>query len=160
MSMYKIVEEDLDVFMAQHKINFKAIGDLNGITEDFKEYLLAKEKRNTYDTDRYFVFAINYGGRDEIVRGIQTLARQGKDLKNITEKEVSDSLDLGNIPPIELVIRTKGDQAQRTSGFMSRRIGYAELYFTAKKCPEFEVADLQKALERFNAMADMRNYGK
>jgi undecaprenyl diphosphate synthase len=69
-------------------------------------------------------------------------------------------LDLGNIPPIELVIRTKGDQAQRTSGFMSRRIGYAELYFTAKKCPEFEVPDYQEALTWFDKMANLRNYGK
>jgi undecaprenyl pyrophosphate synthase len=43
---------------------------------------------------------------------------------------------------------------------MSRRIGYAELYFTAKKCPEFEVEDLKTALTRFDSMAAMRNYGK
>jgi len=160
MTMYKIVEEDLDEFMAAHKVNFKAIGDLSWITDDFREYLLAKEQRNTYDSDRYFVFAINYGGRNEIVRGIQTLAKENKDLTTITEDNISQALDLGNIPPIELVIRTKGDQAQRTSGFMSRWIGYAELYFTAKKCPEFSVPDLQEALQRFNKMADLRNYGK
>jgi len=43
---------------------------------------------------------------------------------------------------------------------MSRRIGYAELYFTGKKCPEFEVEDMQAALQRFDHMADMRNFGK
>jgi undecaprenyl pyrophosphate synthase len=43
---------------------------------------------------------------------------------------------------------------------MSRRIGYAELYFTAKKCPEFEVEDMKSALQRFDKMAEMRNYGK
>ena len=41
---------------------------------------------------------------------------------------------------------------------MSRRIGYAELYFTAKKCPELEVEDYQAALNRFDKMAEMRNY--
>lgn len=160
MSMYKIVEEDLDEFMQEHKINFKAIGDLDGITDDFREYLLAKQERNTYDSDRYFVFAINYGGRDEIIRGIHKLAQEKKDMTTITEEDITTSLDLGNIPPIELVIRTKGDQAQRTSGFMSWWIGYAELYFTAKKCPEFEISDFEKALEWFNQMADLRNYGK
>jgi undecaprenyl diphosphate synthase len=115
MTMYKIVEEDLDGFLKEHKVNFKAIGDFDGITDDFKEYLLAKEERNTYDSDRYFIFAINYGGRNEIVRGINKLAKEGKDMINITEEEISNSLDLGNVPPIELVIRTKGDQAQRTS---------------------------------------------
>jgi len=43
---------------------------------------------------------------------------------------------------------------------MSRRIGYAELYFTAKKCPEFEVKDYEESLKRFNAMAEKRNFGK
>jgi undecaprenyl diphosphate synthase len=64
------------------------------------------------------------------------------------------------VPPIELVIRTKGDQAQRTSGFMSWRIGYAELYFTAKKCPEFDIPEYEKALTRFDDIANLRNYGK
>ena len=160
MTMYKIVEEDLDEFLKANKVNFKPIGDLHWITDDFREYLLAKQARNTYDTDRYFVFAINYGGRDEIMRGVQKLAKEGKDMTTITEDDISNALDLGNVPPIELVIRTKGDQAQRTSGFMSRWIGYAELYFTPKKCPEFDTYDLEKALTRFNDISDLRNYGK
>ena len=65
MTMYKIVEEDLDEFLEEHKVNFKVIGNLSGVTDDFREYLVAKQERNTYNTDRYFVFAINYGGRDE-----------------------------------------------------------------------------------------------
>jgi undecaprenyl diphosphate synthase len=80
---------------------------LEGITDEFREYLIAKGQRNTYESDRYFVFAINYGGRDEIVRGIKTLAKEGKDLTMITENDITQSLDLGNIPPIELIIRTK-----------------------------------------------------
>lgn len=160
MTMYKIVEEDLDEFMKEHKVNFKVIGDLYGITDDFREYLVAKQQRNTYDSDRYFVFGINYGGRDEIVRGIKKLAQEKKDLTTVTEEDISTSLDLGNVPPIELVIRTKWDQAQRTSGFMSWWIGYAELYFTAKKCPEFDIEEYKKALIWFDKMADLRNYGK
>lgn len=160
MTMYKLVEEDLDEFMKEHKVNFKVIGDLYGITDDFREYLVAKQQRNTYDSDKYFVFAINYGGRDEIVRGIKKLAEEKKDLTTVTEEDISNSLDLGNVPPIELVIRTKWDQAQRTSGFMSWWIGYAELYFTPKKCPEFGVEEYKQALIWFDKIADLRNYGK
>jgi len=160
MTMYKIVEEDLDEFMRTHKINFKVIGDLNWITDDFRTYLLSKQTRNTYDSDRYFVFAINYGGRDEIIRGIKKLATVNKDLTLITEEDLSSALDLSEITPIDLVIRTKWDQAQRTSGFMSWRIWYAELYFTNKKCPEFDVVEYEKALVRFSEMADLRNYWK
>jgi len=158
MNMYKLVEEDLDDFLLANKVNFKAIGDLDGITPDFKEYLLAKTARTKCDSDRYFVFAINYGGRDEIIRGVQKLAQQNTDLSQVTEDQLSEALDLGDLPPVELIIRTKGDFAQRTSGFMSRRMGYAELYFTAKKCPEFEVEEYQEILKRFDAMANHRNY--
>lgn len=160
MTMYKIVEDDLDEFMKQHKVNFKVIGDLEGITQDFREYLLSKQQKNTYNSDKYFVFAINYGWRDEIVRGIKKLAQNQKDLTMITEDDISTSLDLGDVPPIELVIRTKWDQAQRTSGFMSRWIGYAELYFTSKKCPEFDVEEYKKSLTWFETIANLRNYGK
>ncbi len=160
MNMYKLVEEDLDDFLLANKVNFKAIGDLDGITPDFKEYLLAKTARTKCDSDRYFVFAINYGGRDEIIRGVQKLAQQNTDLSQVTEDQLSEALDLGDLPPVELIIRTKGDFAQRTSGFMSRRMGYAELYFTAKKCPEFEVEEYQEILKWFDAMANHRNYWK
>lgn len=160
MTMYKIVEEDLDEFMKEHQINFKVIGNLWGITDDFRAYLLAKQERNTYNTDRYFVFAINYWWRDEILRGIKKLAQEKSDFNQITEDQLSKSLDLWNIDPIELVIRTKGDEAKRTSGFMSRWIGYAELYFTPKKCPEFWVEAYQEALQRFDTIQAHRNYWK
>ncbi len=160
MNMHKLVEEDLDDFLHEHQVNFKPIGNFEGITEEFKEYLIAKQQRNTYNTGKYFVFAINYGGRDEIVRGIHKLATQGVDMQQITEQQISQSLDLWDIPPIDLVIRTKGDVAQRTSGFMSRWIGYAELFFTSKKCPELEVEDYQAALQWFDHIAQNRNFGK
>jgi undecaprenyl diphosphate synthase len=94
MNMHKLVEEDLDDFLHEHQVNFKPIGNFEGITEEFKEYLIAKQQRNTYNTGKYFVFAINYGGRDEIVRGIHKLATQGVDMQQITEQQISQSLDL------------------------------------------------------------------
>lgn len=160
MNMYKIIGSELDDFLIANKVNFRTIGDLNGITDGFKEYLREKEAKCRCDSDRYCVFALNYGGRDEIIRGIQKLAEQNTDFHHVTEDQISGALDLGDLPPIELVVRTKGDQAHRTSGFMSRRIGYAELYFTPKKCPEFEVEDLKEALKRFDDMAELRNFGK
>lgn len=160
MNMYKLISGELDEFLVANKINFKAIGDLNGITKDFRQYLLDKEERTRCDSDRYCVFGVNYGGRDEIVRGIQKLADQNADFHHITEEQLSNALELGDFPPVELVVRTKGDQAPRTSGFMSRWIGYAELYFTPKKCPEFMVEDFKEALTRFDSMAKTRNYGE
>lgn len=160
MNMYKLIDDDLDDFLMANKINFKAIWDFNWITDDFKQYLLDKTERTKCDSDRYFVFGINYGWRDEIIRWIKKLESENFDLSKITENDLSRSLDLWDVPNIELVIRTKWDQAQRTSGFMSRWIGYAELYFTAKKCPELDIDEFKKSLEWFDKIAELRNYGK
>lgn len=160
MTMYTLVDEDLDKILIENKVNFKRIGNPDGITQDFRAYLESKAIKCQCDSDKYFIFAINYGGRDEIIRGIQKLATQGIDLQNIDEETLSQSLELGNVPPVDLVIRTKGDQAQRTSWFMSRRIGYAELYFTPTKCPAFDVTQYTKALKRFDSIHTERNFGK
>ncbi len=160
MNMYKLIDDDLDDFLMANKINFKAIWDFDWITDDFKQYLNDKTERTKCDSGRYFVFGINYGGRNEIIRWIKEMNKNNFDFSKLTEEDLTQNLELGDIPNIELVIRTKGDQAQRTSWFMSRWIGYAELYFTAKKCPEFEVSDFKQSLSRFDQMAILRNYGK
>jgi undecaprenyl diphosphate synthase len=58
------------------------------------------------------------------------------------------------------VIRTKGNKAQRTSGFMSRWIGYAELYFSDQLYPDFSIQDLKQALDRYSSVVNDRNFGK
>jgi undecaprenyl diphosphate synthase len=160
MAMYTLIDDDLDKILLDNKVNFKWIGNSDGITQDFRAYLDSKVIKCQCDSDKYFIFAINYGGRDEIIRGIQKLATQWIDLHNIDEQTLSKSLELWDIPPVDLVIRTKGDQAQRTSGFMSRWIGYAELYFTPVKCPAFDIPAYKKALTRFDSIYTERNFGK
>ncbi len=160
MNMYKLVDDDLDKILIDNHINFKWIGNPDGITQDFKEYLDNKTQTTKCNSDKYFVFAVNYWWRDEILRWIKKLSENNIDFWNITEEDLTKSLDLWDIEPIELVVRTKWDQAQRTSGFMSRWIWYAELYFTSYKCPEFWVEEYKEALNRFNNMADLRNYWK
>lgn len=69
-----------------------------------------KQKQETFnfpDSDRFSVFAINYGGRDEIIRGINSILADQKEITTITVEELSKHMDLGNLPPVEMVIRTK-----------------------------------------------------
>jgi len=160
MNMYKQIDSKLDEILEKNQINFMWIWNPAWVTDWFKNYLDEKIKRFSYKTNKRFVFGANYWWRDEITRGIQKLAEQGKDLRSITEEDITDSLELWKIPPIELVIRTKWDQAQRTSGFMSWWIWYAELYFTPKRCPELDIPIYQEALKRFDNMAEKRNFWK
>lgn len=94
MTMYKLVDDELDNFLIANKVNFKAIGDLDGLTDDFKQYLLDKEQKTKCDSDRCVIFAINYGGRDEIIRGIRKLNEQKYNFQNINETDLSKVLDL------------------------------------------------------------------
>jgi len=160
MNMYKQVDNSLDKILKENQVNFKRIWNPNWISKWFKNYLEEKSKKLQFTTDKYFIFGINYGWKDEIIRWIQKLSKQNKDLTKITETELSENMDLGNIHPIELIIRTKWNLAHRTSGFMSRRIWYAELYFTKQKCPEFTTKDYETALKWFDEIVEQRNFWK
>lgn len=94
MTMYTLVDDDLDKILIDNQVNFKRIGNPDGITQDFRAHLESKVIKCQCDSDKYFIFAINYGGRDEIIRGIQKLATQGIDRQNIDEKTLSQSLEL------------------------------------------------------------------
>ena len=97
------------------------------------------------------------------MRGIEKYCEDIKNVKNknvgkLTEEEFGKYLDLGDLPPVDLVIRTKADEARRLSGFMLWWIGYAELYFTDIKFPAFNLDELQKALTWFDSIAEKRNF--
>jgi len=64
------------------------------------------------------------------------------------------------LPPVDLVIRTKGHLARRLSGFMLWRVGYAELYFATELMPEFGVKSFKAALSWFDQVVKYRNFGK
>jgi undecaprenyl diphosphate synthase len=99
------------------------------------------------------VLGIDYGGRDELIRSINK-AIQNK--KTINEKSFQNLLDTKNLPDPDLIIRTGGEK--RLSGLMPFQATYAELYFTDKFFPEFEIEDLKKAVKDFENRK--RNFGK
>lgn len=158
MELYKISGSLLDDFMKENHINFRRVGSPEWLTPDFVQYLENKQKEMNFWTNKYAVFCINYGGRDEILRGIQKRHQAGAPA--LTEELFSTYCDFWDLPPVELVIRTKGHLAQRTSGFLSRWLGYAELYFTEKKYPDLSIEEFEKALTWFDQVQEYRNFGK
>lgn len=89
-------------------------------------------------------FALDHGGRDEVVRAAQKI----KDSKTLTEEAFRALLDHPELPDIDLVIRTSGEQ--RTSGFFIWQAAYAELIFIDKFFPDLKPADLDTALADFH----------
>jgi len=155
--LYKICGEALDEILATYKVNFKRIGNPAWISADFLDYLESKSQQFHFpDSPKIMIFAVNYGGRDEIIRWVQSLINNGKD---ITEENLSASMDLANIPPVDLVIRTKWDISRRLSGFMSWWMSYAELYFTPTLYPVLSTDEVAQAIEWFDSVSDTRNFG-
>lgn len=140
--LFRLFEKisDYEELYQKNNIRFCIIGDLTALPRNVSEaitYLLAKTKLNTGIT---LTFAINYGGRDEIIRAIQKL----EDSAQVTESSFTQALDTAMIPDVDLLIRTGG--YQRLSNFLPWQSTYAELYFTEKKWPEFSPIDFEEAI--------------
>jgi len=164
--IYKKWNKDLEEFLKKNKINFKRVGSEEWLPNDLVKFLRTKEKEIRFeDSDRWSIVAINYWWRDEIIRWVNSLLedfrRKGpKFFESIDEEILSSYLDFAEVPPVDLVIRTKWKMAQRLSGFMLWWIWYSELYFTDKYFPDFDIEDLKKALKWFNDVYEYRNFWK
>jgi undecaprenyl diphosphate synthase len=103
--------------------------------------------------------AINYGGRDEIVRAVNRwLASQSADSgerPELTERDLQQCLDCSQFPDPDLIIRTAGEQ--RVSNFLLWEAAYAELYFSPKLWPDFGPEDLLEAISAYQRRG--RTYG-
>ncbi len=115
------------------------------------------------DTDGYegltLILAINYGGRDEIVRGVNRWLDQrpheNGSHSHLSEEELSRWLDCPQIPDPDVIIRTGGEQ--RTSNFLLWQGAYAELIFSSKLWPDFGAEDLYEAVATYQQRT--RKYG-
>lgn len=94
--------------------------------------------------------ALNYGGREEIIRASESLSK-----KRITEEEFVDSLYTKGIPDPDLLIRTGG--RKRLSNFLLWQLSYTELYFTDTLWPDFDKEEFKKAIKFFTDTK--RNFG-
>lgn len=126
------------------KIRVRVIGDLSGLSEDLVELVLDVEEATKDLTAFNLTFAINYGGRDEIVRAVRSLVHDGVPEEEITENKISGTLDTAELPDPDLLIRTGGEL--RISNYLLWQCAYSEFYFTDILWPDFGEPDLEKAV--------------
>ena len=105
-----------------------------------------KTKNNTQGT---LALCFNYGGREELVDAVKRVVAEGFTPQDITEEVLEASLYCPEIPSVDLLIRTSGEQ--RTSGFMLYRSAYDELKFKDKLWPDFTPQDFDDALQDYAA---------
>ena len=137
---------------AKNNMCVRVIGEKSRLAEDIRERIAQLEEATKDNTGLHFQIAINYGGRDEIVRAVRRLAKQAADgqlnPEKITEELLSDSLDTAGIPEPDLLIRTCNEQ--RISNFLLWQLAYTEFYFTPVAWPDFSKEELEKAVEAYN----------
>ncbi len=144
---------------ARNNVRIRVIGDKSRLDSDLQASIANLEKETASNTGIGFQIAINYGSRDEIVRALRKAAQRVKDSElnpeDITEDLISDGLDTAGIPDPDLLIRTGGEE--RISNFLLWQTAYSELYFCDAAWPDFNKAELEKAIDAFNNRE--RRYG-
>lgn len=142
----------------------KMIGDLSRFSPDIQEGMRLAMTKSELNTKITVTFALNYGGRDEIVRAMKRYLSTYEDSPRrmtyedcpLTSEELEKYLDTAGMPDPDLIIRTGGDQ--RTSGFLMWQGAYSELYFTDTLFPDFDEARLEEAIEEYQGR--QRRFGK
>lgn len=127
------------------------LGDKSKFSEKLRLRMEELEEKSRDFDSMTVLLAMNYGGRDEIVRAARRAAALVKD-RSITPDQIDESmfsslLYTGGIPDPDLIIRPGGEK--RLSNFLTWESAYSELYFTDVLWPDFNAKELDKALEDF-----------
>ena len=136
----------------KNRMCVRVLGDKTRLDEDIQSRIAELEEATKYNDGLHFQIAINYGGRDEILRAVKVLTAkvESGELKSddITEEMLSAELDTAGIPEPDLLIRTCNEQ--RISNFLLWQLAYTEFYFTPVPWPDFSKEELMKAVEAYN----------
>ncbi len=137
----------------------RVIGNKVGLPLDVQNTIKTLEVESSVHSGLNLQIALNYGGRDEILRACKKMAEDMNNnsftMNNVDEDVFSNYLDTKNIPDPDLMIRTSGEI--RLSNFMLWQLAYSEFYFTDKYWPDFQKEDLINAIKIYNKKE--RRYG-
>lgn len=131
----------------QKGAKLKILGDINRFPDDIAKKTLEMMSASSKNNKINVTFALNYGGRDEILRAVKKIISDKIDVNSITEDLFSSYLDTAGVPDPDLIIRTGGEQ--RTSGYLPWQSVYSELYFTPILFPDFSPKEFEKAIENY-----------
>lgn len=137
--------------LAAEGVRMRFIGDRTRLDPKLQRLMTGIEARTAGFTRLNLTVAINYGGRDELLRAMRGLARDAAEGRldpcDITEAALSGRMDTAGLPDPDLVIRTSGET--RTSNFLPWQAAYAEYEFTPTLWPDFTPDELATILSRF-----------
>lgn len=151
--MRYLLKEEIDE-VRKKDVAVHVIGDISLFPEDIQILTEKMHISNPNDAKHHLWIAASYGGRAEIVAGVNSLLLKGK--KMVTEEDFAKSLWTSNMPDPEIIIRTGGEK--RLSNFLSWSCAYSELFFIDTFWPAFTKEEFVEILENYRKRK--RNFGK
>lgn len=142
-------------FYKDNKIKLNHIGDFDGLPPIIQKDIKSAIEDTKDFTEMTLNLSINYGGRDEIIRGIRKAVASGARPEEITERNFSDYLDMPQSPDVDLLIRTGGEK--RLSNFLLWHIPYAEQIYTDTLWPDYSDEEFLACIEEFQSRS--RRFG-
>ena len=146
--------------MLSNNIQLRSIGDIKKLPFEVERELKDTIQKTSTNTGMVLTLALNYGARQELTQAVQEISRKVKNNiispENVDETIINEHLYTRNLPGVDLLIRTSGEQ--RISNFLLWQIAYAELYFSAVLWPDFDEEHFKSAIDSYQKRE--RRFGK
>jgi undecaprenyl diphosphate synthase len=144
--MLRIFKTDLRELM-DAEIRVRVLGSMDGLSNELIAAIKTAEADTAHLTRATVSVCFNYGGQQEIVEAVRALVSEGAKAEAISEETIAQHLYAPEIPPVDVVVRTSGEQ--RLSNFMLWRVAYSELIFLDKFWPDMTAEDVTAIINEY-----------
>ena len=138
---------ELDNFMKEDGV-LHYVGDLSRFSTELQKTLTDSAEKTKNNLGPHVYFALNYGGRQEILSAVKKIVSEAPKLEDITEEYFAKYLQTFSMPDPDIINRTSGEQ--RLSGFLPWQGVYSELFFTKTLWPDFSKEEFVSILEEYS----------
>lgn len=143
----KFLKNELEHFHKEGGV-IHYIGDISRFSTNLQKTFKDSEEKTKGNSGPHVYFALNYGGRAEILSAVKKIVKENPSEEKITEEYLSKHLQTGDMPDPDIIIRTSGEM--RLSGFLPWQGVYSELFFTKTLWPDFSKEEFEKILEEYS----------
>ena len=133
--------------MHANGIRLKIVGDLSRFDDKLQKMIASAERKTAANNRLTVTICANYGGRWDIMQAVNQLVATNPGATDFSEEQLAQYLSLAYAPEPDLFIRTGGEE--RISNFLLWQLAYTELYFTDAYWPDFDAAELGKAISSY-----------
>lgn len=142
----RVLKSDIPIFN-KNNVRMKVIGSTEGVDPKILKSIENAEAATASNTGGTFLLCFNYGGQREISEAVKKIVASGISAEEINEEVIAQNLYAPEIPPIDMIVRTSGEQ--RLSNFMLWRAAYSELFFLEKNWPDMTKDDVASIMSEY-----------